>query len=108
MTCEVKFFETHPCTELFFLYYFGYTSRVFNSQNDLIKELRSHCEYEKTGKFLGQHGGLHSYFEKRGGSLENAIKHAKQSMKDKELTGRAHTYSELGELIELLMEYTNN
>ena len=23
--CEVKFFETHRCTELFFLYYFRYT-----------------------------------------------------------------------------------
>ena len=27
--CEVKFFETHRCTELFFLYYFRYTSRAY-------------------------------------------------------------------------------
>ncbi len=108
MTCNVKFFETHRCIELFFLYYFRYTSKAFLSQDALIKELRKYCKYEKSWKFFRQHGGLHSYFEKRGGSLENAIKHAKQSMKDKEQTGRTQTYSELGELMDLLMEYTKN
>ena len=30
--CEVEFFETHRCTELFFLYYFRYTSRPYVAQ----------------------------------------------------------------------------
>ena len=36
--CEVEFFETHRCTELFFLYYFRYTSRPYNDQEPLLKD----------------------------------------------------------------------
>lgn len=38
INCQVKFFETHRCTELFFLYYFKYTSRMYNDQNLLMRE----------------------------------------------------------------------
>ena len=34
--CEVEFFETHRCTELFFLYYFRYTSRPYETQEPII------------------------------------------------------------------------
>ena len=37
--CEVEFFETHRCTELFFLYYFRYTSRPYETQEPLLKDL---------------------------------------------------------------------
>ena len=37
--CEVEFFETHRCTELFFLYYFRYTSRPYEDQESLQKDL---------------------------------------------------------------------
>ena len=35
--CKVEFFETHRCTELFFLYYFRYTSRPYDEQEPLLK-----------------------------------------------------------------------
>ena len=37
--CEVRFFETHRCTELFFLYYFRYTARMYNDQLALLEDL---------------------------------------------------------------------
>ena len=39
--CNVVFFETHLCTELFFRYYFGYTSRPYEKQDSLIEDLNS-------------------------------------------------------------------
>ena len=39
INCEVEFFETHRCTELFFLYYFRYTSRPYDEQEPLLKDL---------------------------------------------------------------------
>jgi hypothetical protein len=46
--------------------------------------------------------GLHSYFEKNGGSLDNAIANAEQSMKEKNAGSHDYTYSELGKMINLL------
>ena len=43
--CQVEFFETHRCTELFFLYYFRYTSRPYDNQGALIKDLNKCVEY---------------------------------------------------------------
>ena len=50
--CEVEFFETHRCTELFFLYYFRYTSRPYDSQEPLLKDLNQCVEYRKTIEFF--------------------------------------------------------
>ena len=50
--CEVEFFETHRCTELFFLYYFRYTSRLYNNQESLLKDLNQCVEYRKTIDFF--------------------------------------------------------
>ena len=99
ISCEVKFFETHRCTELFFLYYFKYTSRMYSDQNILLKDLNQHCEYRKNINFFVKCKGLHSFFEKNGGSLENAIANAEQSMKEKNAGGRDYTYSELGKML---------
>lgn len=66
--CEVKFFETHRCTELFFI----------------------KCK------------GLHSYFERNGGSLASAVANAEHSIEEKLASGRDYTYSELGGLMEEL------
>lgn len=46
--CKVEFFETHRCTELFFLYYFRYTSRPYDTQEPLLKDLNQCVEYRKT------------------------------------------------------------
>ena len=100
--CEVEFFETHRCTELFFLYYFRYTSRPYNEQEALLKDLNQCVEYRKTIEFFIKTRGLHGYFERNGGSLEKAVVNAKRSMEEKLTSGRDYTYSELGRLMEEL------
>ena len=99
---EVKFFETHRCTELFFLYYFRYTSRVYTEQESLLKDLNQSVEYRKTAEFFIKSKGLHSYFERNVGSLATAISNADHSMDEKNASGRDYTFSELGRLMEEL------
>ncbi|WP_314320990.1 RloB family protein [Prevotella nigrescens] len=104
--CKVEFFETHLCTEMFFRYYFGYTSRSYGDQESLIKDLNKYVEYEKTIDFFSKSKGLHSYFERNGGSLKKAIANAEKSMKEKEKNDRDYTYSELGQLMKALGGFT--
>lgn len=100
--CYVQFFETDRCTELFFLYYFKYTTKKFDSYDAVEKELKGFCEYEKRIKFFRSHP-LHPYFKKKGGSFEKAIKHAYKSKEYKESTESDCSFSELGELFSLLL-----
>lgn len=102
--CEVRFFETHRCTELFFLYYFRYTARPFNDQSALLSELNKQCGYDKTIAFFRKSKGLHQYFERQGGQLALAIRNAAQSLSEKQADGRTYTYSELGRMIEELKD----
>ena len=106
ISCKVEFFETHLCTELFFFYYFQYTSRQYENQESLIKDLNKCVKYEKTIDFFSKSKGLHSYFERKGGSLEKAITNAEKSMKEKEKDDRDYTYSELGQLMKALGGFT--
>ena len=99
---EVKFFETHRCTELFFLYYFRYISRPYDEQEPLLKDLNQYVEYRKTIEFFIKTKGLHGYFERNGGSLEKAAANAYRSVEEKLQDGRDYTYSELGRLMEEL------
>ena len=101
INCEVKFFETERCTELFFLYYFRYTTKEYICSDDLVKELNKECGYLKEQKFFARHP-LHQYFIKKGGSLDNAIANSEKSCKSIETTERDCTYSQLGNMIELL------
>jgi putative uncharacterized protein (fragment) len=100
--CNVVFFETHLCTELFFRYYFGYTSRPYEKQDSLIEDLNKYVEYEKTIDFFRKSKGLHGYFERNGGNFKNAIANADKSMKEKENNNRDYTYTELGRLMKIL------
>ncbi len=100
--CEISFFETHRCTELFFLYYFRYTARAYNDQHELLLDLNKCCGYEKTIDFFRKSRGLHTYFEKKGGKLETAIHNAKHSVEEKLADGRNYTFSELGRMIDEL------
>lgn len=102
--CEVEFFETHRCTELFFLYYFHYKARPYDTQEALLKDLNRCVEYHKTIEFFVKCRGLHSYFERNGGSLDAAITNADRSMQEKQSTGRDYSYSELGKLMRLLRD----
>ena len=94
--CEV---ETHRCTELFFLYYFRYTSRPYDTQELLLRDLNQCVEYRKTIESFIKTKGLHGYFERNGGSLEKAIASANRSMDEIQTDGRDYTYSELGQLM---------
>ena len=87
---------------MFFRYYFGYTSCSYKNQDSLIKDLNKCVKYEKTIDFFLNSKGLHSYFERKGGSLEIAITYAEKSMKEKEKNDRDYTYSELGRLMKAL------
>lgn len=100
--CKVEFFETHRCTELFFLYYFRYTSRLYETQEPLLKDLNQCIAYQKTADFFIKTKGLHGYFERNGGSLEKAVANANRSMEEKQKSARDYTYSELGRLISAL------
>lgn len=100
--CKVEFFETHRCTELFFLYYFRYTSRLYETQELLLKDLNQCIAYQKTADFFIKTKGLHGYFERNGGSLEKAVANANRSMEEKQKSARDYTYSELGRLISAL------
>lgn len=102
INCKVEFFETHRCTELFFLYYFRYTSRPYDDQEPLLKDLNQYVEYRKTIEFFIKTKGLHGYFERNGGSLEKAIDNANRSMDEKNNDGRDYTFSELRRLMEKL------
>ena len=92
--CNVEFFETHRCTELFFLYYFRYTSRPYTDQEALIKDLNRDVAYQKTTDFFIKCKGLNSYFERNGGNINAAIANAHRSMEEVEADNRAYTYSE--------------
>ena len=102
--CNVEFFETHRCTELFFLYYFRYTSRPYTDQEALIKDLNRDVAYQKTTDFFIKCKGLHSYFERNGGSIEKAVVNANRSIEEKLKSDRDYTFSELGRLVNKLKE----
>lgn len=98
---EIRFIETERCTELFFLFYFAYTSHQLHDQPEVLRALNKHCPYDKTGKFLSTQS-LHQYFQGKGGDFMAALRNAAQSMKEKEETGRDFTYSQMAELFEAL------
>lgn len=104
ITCEVLFYETHRCTELFFLYYFVYTTQYFRNQESLLELLKGKCGYEKSIDFFRKCHGLHTYFCKYGGDLDLAVENADRSLKQREYSDNNYTYSELGKLIVKLNE----
>ena len=78
-----------------------YTTKEYICSDDLVKELNKECGYLKEQKFFARHP-LHQYFIKKGGSLDNAIANSEKSCKSIETTERDCTYSQLGNMIELL------
>ena len=81
---------------------FRYTSRPYADQEALIKDLNRDVAYQKTTDFFIKCKGLHSYFERNGGSIEKALANANRSMDEKVEGGIEYTYSELGILMEKL------
>lgn len=77
---------------------------MYTDQNLLLKDLNQYCDYRKTIDFFVKCKGLHSFFEKNGGSLDTAIANAEQSMKEKNADSRDYTYSELGMMMKELID----
>lgn len=95
--CQIRFYETERCTELFFIYYFKYTTQKFQTSDDVETLLNKICGYDKTLKFFRGHP-LHQFFEKQGGNFVNAIANAKRSLFDVRNGNRDYTYSEIGSM----------
>lgn len=97
--CQVSFYETERCTELFFLYYFKYTTRLFEGSDDVVRSLKGTCGYAKSMEFFRKNP-LHPYFISKGGSLKEAITNAEKSMSEAGVRG--YSYSELGRMFKEL------
>lgn len=95
--CQIRFYETERCTELFFVYYFKYTTQKFQTSDDVESLLNKICGYDKTLKFFHGHP-LHQFFEKQGGSFANAISNANKSLVEVRKGNRDYTYSEIGSM----------
>lgn len=95
--CQIRFYETERCTELFFIYYFKYTTQKFQTSEDVESLLNKICGYDKTLKFFCGHP-LHQFFEKQGGNFVNAIANANRSLVDVRNGNRDYTYSEIGSM----------
>lgn len=95
--CQIRFYETERCTELFFVYYFKYTTQKFQTSDDVESLLNKICGYDKTLKFFRGHP-LHQFFEKQGGSFANAIINANKSLVEVRKGNRDYTYSEIGSM----------
>ena len=108
ISCKVVFIETERCTELWFLYHFTRSAitKKFNSYDELERELKKHRpNYEKKDAYFKSIGSLHHEMTvKRApqGSLANATRNARASIKSKEADERLHTYSEMHKLFEAL------
>lgn len=95
--CQIRFYETERCTELFFVYYFKYTTQKFQTSDDVESLLNKICGYDKTLIFFRGHP-LHQFFEKQGGSFANAISNANKSLVEVRKGNRDYTYSEIGSM----------
>lgn len=95
--CQIRFYETERCTELFFIYYFKYTTQKFQTSDDVETLLNKICGYDKTLKFFRGHP-LHQFFEKQSGNFVNAIANANRSLFDVRNGNRDYTYSEIGSM----------
>lgn len=93
----VIFVETERCTELFFIYYFQYTTKLFNTSDDVEDHLSKICPYQKDQTFFKKHP-LHPYFCAHGGSLVTAIRNAEKSRNSAVGSNRNHTFSEIGKM----------
>ncbi len=100
-TSVVIMIESFPATEIFFLYYFGFTDAFFTN-HQLKFLLNQRYGYLTEEKFLIKHS-LHEVFTSYGGSLVVAINASEQSIRNKEENRNIHSsYSEIGVLLKFL------
>lgn len=99
--CYVFMIESYPSTEIFFRYYFGYTSSHFT--NDSLKEhLKTKIGYDTSESYFIKHS-IHDTLTNNGGKLDSAISASKQSVKQRDPQNKQCTFTEMGILIEKLL-----
>ncbi len=94
---HVFFYETHPCTELWFYYHFQYTSSEFGLfEPDLKRQLEKRIpNYEKKAPFC-----TYQHIIKSGGVFDNALTNGRRSIDSKTADERNYTYSEMVKFFE--------
>lgn len=96
---KIVMIESYPATEIFFLYYFGYTSAHYTNQQ-LKHILNKKFGYLTEERYLIKHS-LHDTLVEFGGSLETAIRASIRSTLniDRDL---GTSFSEIGIMIQEL------
>jgi len=94
---KVIFYETHPCTELWFFYYFQYTTAEFGFFEPELKRLLGSkiSAYEKREPYC-----THQYITKFGGNYLTAVINGRKSEDSKKKEQRDYTYSEMAQFFE--------
>lgn len=98
---QVQMIESFPSTEIFFRYYFGYTSAILSNQQ-LKKQLNLRYGYSTEEKYLIKHS-IHNTLTSAGGSLEIAIAASMQSVSMSKGQSEQCPFSEIGSMIRCLI-----
>lgn len=98
--CEIRFYESHPSIELFFNYYFEYSTSL-QTNSGLKSWLYQKCGYEVSEKWFKAHS-IHNTLIKNGGCLTRAIANAKSSVRHRPSGNYSYSYTEVGDLIDYL------
>ncbi len=96
----VRMLESYPCTELFFLFYFRYTTAPQTNEG-LKKSLEERFGYDVSEKYFIKHS-LHNAMSCFGGDLKQAIANAKKSVNNRDASNIHCVYTEIGELFDEL------
>lgn len=96
----VLMIESYPSTELFFLYYFGYTSAHYTNQQ-LKSILNRKFGYMTEERYLIKHS-LHDTLIQSGGSLKTAILASEQSKSSATINSLCQPFTEIGIMIRKL------
>lgn len=98
---SVQFFESYPCTEIFFRYYFEFTTA--EQTNEGVKRwLNTKFGYTVHERYFA-HTSIHATLCKNGGNLYNAINASIQSINTRIPKNTSCCYTELGNMIKLLI-----
>ena len=97
----VKMLESYPSSEMFFYYYFKYSTATF-ANSELKRLLNEKTGYDTSEKFL-KANSLHSLFCCKEGDLKQAIENAGKSVSKRDMDNPHAGFSEIGELFDYLI-----
>ncbi len=103
---RVEFYENFPCIELWFYYYFGYSTASISSCEETIKKMKPHwANYEKIeAYFKSLPGGIHPYIVNQlGGNFNTALLNSLKYNTNRADQGSG-AYSEMKELFDKILK----